>query len=147
MSEDLQMRPVQNKHVGAAFYIAQRVGGPAIRFLLYKERLEQDANVLACGSVDHYPTYYSSRDNSRFDAPDALKSFYKEAVRHIRSQSIRIVGQPGSAWISRESARLVVSKVKRLPVGFNPSPDMLKGIAEDSKPRKSHSTGRRSRQH
>lgn len=121
--EDLLLKPVVNQHTGPGYYIAQRYGGPAIRYLLYPEKNKDGCETLGRGSVDYYPTYYSSIDRSEFPAPPGLVSFFRDVKDGIAQRSKKVVSRQAAAWISHVSLDAVRSGAKAVPSAWKSAID------------------------
>lgn len=115
ISEDLLLKPVVHKELGPRFYIAQRYGGPALRYVLYPERTDVSPPALGSGSVDYYPHYYSSRSDSRLMPPEHMIKFFKQTRDEIKSNSACIKADRDAVWVNRQTLEDVENGSKMLP--------------------------------
>jgi hypothetical protein len=121
--EGLLMKPVVNKFKGPGFYIAQRVGGPALHYRLFPQRDCDGGSLLGGGTVGYYPFYYSSIDGGRtLAANQFLKGFYSDATGLLKAGgrriSVRVKGKPRSApgfWVAQDAMKLLASKQVSAP--------------------------------
>jgi len=120
--EPLEMRPVNNKYLGPGFYIAQRYGGPAASYLVYPERNSEveGRSILGRGNIHHYPHYFSTVGENRLDPGPALKRFYAEATRQMKSQGAKLKGKRRIVWIARDGVRRLESKQAVVPEEWAP---------------------------
>jgi hypothetical protein len=112
--EDLVMRSF-SKDGQETYHLAQRYGGPTINMLLYPEGSLDGQPVLGRGSLHYYPFYYSGIDGAHLDPPKAMKDFFSNMSRFVKTGAVRLVGRVRSSWLSKSSLEAVSAGRIRLP--------------------------------